>query len=72
MKLLPTDRAASLLLAIHLDIGFYPCAFYPAATIRNGLAKLVKIGYIDDNTNKVTKIGKEWLSLNHIAIQMMP
>lgn len=70
--LLTSERAASLLLAKHLGEGFYPCDFYPGATIKNGLNKLEKLGYIDSVSAEITKAGREWLSGKHLAIARMP
>lgn len=72
MKLLTIERAASLLLAKHLGDGFFPCAFYPGATIKNALIKLETLGFICSKSGHVTSEGRAWLQNKHLAIARMP
>ena len=69
--LLTSERAASLLLAMHLGDGFYPGTFYPGATIRNAFSKLKRLGCLDSES-QVTASGRAWLAGNHLAIARMP
>lgn len=74
MKLLDVkSKAATLLLRNYIGMGYCAGKEFPGQTIRLGLEKLYKIGYLADDLNGrmiITDSGKAYIKENHIKISL--
>ena len=67
-----TSKAATILLRQYLGKGYCAGAEFPGATIRQGIDKLYKVGFLktDATTKKmmITDDGQAYLNANHLRI----
>lgn len=69
----PKSKAATLLLRMHLNIGYSAGPEFPGATIRKGIDKLFALGHLENDANDrmaITKSGHQYLKENHLQITM--